>query len=246
MGFRPKDAVRQAAGFTLLELLGVIGIIAVLVALLFPVFRRVKDSANSATCVSNLRQFGAANGMYAADHDGWMTPCVKAGQSFVTNFGAQRIMWFESLLPYVGGPDQIPSGFGDDFAMPGSYFCPSSQIFGSGQEIFDNNGTPGFRITSYAYNARIGGYTIWHGGAIGDAYADRKVFNCPNPAKIVMMADSIRVYFDQNQNNWENAFPQRHAGGDNVLYVDGHVDRIDASTISKEEWEENFLVLGWR
>ena len=51
---------RRVTGFTLIELLAVIAIIAVLAVLLFPAFGRARKSAQTAQCVSNLRQLGAA------------------------------------------------------------------------------------------------------------------------------------------------------------------------------------------
>ncbi len=54
------DTVCTRHAFTLIEVLTVIAVIAILAALLFPVFGRVRKSADNAKCVSNLRQLGAA------------------------------------------------------------------------------------------------------------------------------------------------------------------------------------------
>lgn len=55
--------------FTLIELLVVIAIIAILAAILFPVFAQAKVSAKKAASLSNLKQQGLANIMYATDVD---------------------------------------------------------------------------------------------------------------------------------------------------------------------------------
>jgi prepilin-type N-terminal cleavage/methylation domain-containing protein/prepilin-type processing-associated H-X9-DG protein len=66
--------VLRYAGFTLVELLVVIGIIAVLVGILLPALSRAKQSGQSVTCLSNLRQIVQACQLYANDNDGTIIP----------------------------------------------------------------------------------------------------------------------------------------------------------------------------
>jgi len=62
----PRSPVLRSA-FTLVELLVVIGVISALIAILLPTLRRARQAADSAACLSNLRQIGQASAMYRHD-----------------------------------------------------------------------------------------------------------------------------------------------------------------------------------
>ncbi|CAN5504718.1 hypothetical protein BH09PLA1_BH09PLA1_11430 [soil metagenome] len=102
-----RGPVRRTApsrGFTLVELLVVIGIIAVLISVLLPALGKARRSAQTAACLSNLRQLGQAYHMYAGANKGFLPYVAYPGWGpFASDPpGTPVIHWFEALAPYVG------------------------------------------------------------------------------------------------------------------------------------------------
>jgi prepilin-type N-terminal cleavage/methylation domain-containing protein len=104
MSHKPKAA--KMSGFTLIELLVVIAIIAVLAALLLPVLSRVKASAKSAVCKSNLKQIGLALHFYVCDF------AVYPLWLYEANNPTNDIWWGDFLTPYLGREMPFCPGYG--------------------------------------------------------------------------------------------------------------------------------------
>jgi prepilin-type N-terminal cleavage/methylation domain-containing protein/prepilin-type processing-associated H-X9-DG protein len=84
--------------FTLIELLTVIAIIAILAAVLFPVFAQVREKGRQTSCLSNLKQLGAAMQMYSQDYDERLSPVVGREPSHRTWY---QMSWMNLIQPYV-------------------------------------------------------------------------------------------------------------------------------------------------
>jgi prepilin-type N-terminal cleavage/methylation domain-containing protein/prepilin-type processing-associated H-X9-DG protein len=68
------NQTNHANAFTLIELLVVISIISLLISILLPALGAARKAARAMQCLTLLKQMGAANHMYAADHRGWYIP----------------------------------------------------------------------------------------------------------------------------------------------------------------------------
>ncbi len=142
----------KSRGFTLIELLVVIAIIAILAAMLLPALSHAKLEAQEAGCLSNLKQWGLSEQMYAGDNkDGLPTDGMGDSEEYTGTFpygtAADPTAWFNQLPPYwagkplasyasnrvnyaTGSPTSVeydympfPGGAGSPF-----WFCPGIQM----------------------------------------------------------------------------------------------------------------------
>src|SRR5215469_2334728 len=93
--------LRQAdgSGFTLVELLIVIAVIAVLMGIFLAAFAKARQTANSVSCESNLRQWGMATQIYASENNGFLP---RRGQGVGPTFQIARPAdWFNALPPIL-------------------------------------------------------------------------------------------------------------------------------------------------
>lgn len=148
----PFHSSPRRRGFTLIELLVVIAIIAVLIALLVPAVQKVREAANRASCLNNLRQIGIAmlnfhdqrgvfpsNGgkdttatifMTKTDPPGYgcATPCSWGVAQPSLSPELQTGSWAYSILPYVeqDAAAQLGTGpTGGQGVGVKTYVCPS-------------------------------------------------------------------------------------------------------------------------
>jgi prepilin-type N-terminal cleavage/methylation domain-containing protein/prepilin-type processing-associated H-X9-DG protein len=215
--------------FTLIELLVVIAIIAILAAILFPVFAQARDKARSASCLSNLKQWGIAAGMYTQDYDQMFVPPFHYAVPAVV---ANDIDWWDDLLQPYTKNRQIA-------------LCPSKswdQGFAPARNKLYGTGTVKTKRMSYGINT----VEDWGGFAPAWRAADHHGFRNPNrngnpqvglgisesvigdPAGSIWICDNDMEelwadwFFDFNPDPWVRAKYERHNLGFNAVYADFH------------------------
>ncbi|MCH8977665.1 MAG: prepilin-type N-terminal cleavage/methylation domain-containing protein [Armatimonadetes bacterium] len=153
--------------FTLIELLVVIAIIAILAAILFPVFAQAKDSAKSASDLSNVKQLGIAVAMYTADNND-LYP-LGHGEGILSGNVVHGYNWYK-YVPYDWSDTtsqdfrkSVSTTFVMNTIQP---YVKNNQIMASpGQAEYVYRGTeivvPGKRkgTTTYSYNGVLQSYS---------------------------------------------------------------------------------------
>lgn len=232
---------KKRSAFTLIELLVVIAIVAILAAMLLPVLARAKERANRTACLSNLRQWGLALGMYLDDNNqvfpDFSIPGSAAGAPggysqdniqwtdllAFADAGSGNSAWFNALPAYVSRPPlwlyaANPTNFVEGRNL---FNCPSS-VFLAGEV------NPLVRVAfSYGINFRA------TNGAVPVGLPFRSIV-VRHPSAFVFFSD-VRAnsheapFFGANPGNdlgaprgSLNHLSARHNAGANLTFLDGH------------------------
>jgi prepilin-type processing-associated H-X9-DG protein len=205
-------------------MLVVIAIIAVLAAIAFPVFGRMRASAQAATCTSNLRTLHQASMNYAADNGGLFPMAINPTDNFAITLACQGYLglsgsgYWERLNSWVGLSQR---------RAPFALWCPAAEACEAR--------APYGNMATYSMNVFVGGDgPAWR----QNGYPTLKTWQVTTASKTSLYMDGcfapgrgydVRVgesgllpaamhppalYKDKNN-------PARSV---NVVFVDGHVE----------------------
>jgi prepilin-type N-terminal cleavage/methylation domain-containing protein/prepilin-type processing-associated H-X9-DG protein len=211
---------RTQRGFTLIELLVVTAIIALLAAILFPVFAQAREKARQASCLSNCRQIGLAVMLYTEDYD--------QTYPLYAHWPYHDQLWYETILPYTRNK--------------GIFTCPSVKVQHPADHGWNGYGVNYLHVIMYGpeWSAK------WGRANDPSLKGPQREARLPRPAETIMIADAqaekgsyagwgwTAVYcpieWPQGVTNYQAegldqtwALSDRHNGGGNYIFADGHV-----------------------
>ena len=226
-------------GFTLIELLVVVSIIAILAAMLLPAISLVRQAANGIRCQSNLRQFGIAATSYSADWDGLVLPCEGRGTISPTS----TVKWYTNVVEYLDVDPDSNSSTHEELDPTNTRMivrsCPSwkgSSGYSDSVTIASKYVNTGYGWTAYTrwpMPAQTAGQWLDGDGnlVIGNGGVNVAMSRVTKSSQRVLAGDCEPYYI---WSPWNAATPQvnvRHGGTGNVLFFDGHCERLPFTAI---------------
>lgn len=211
--------------FTLLELLIVTAIVAILVALLFPVYGRIRLTADLDASSQNVRNLQLGNQQYANDHNGAYVPLTNWDET-----GATGASWYSDpeFRQYFGLS-------GKSTVWPLSMISPRSQAVNSqGQRCMQR---------SYGYNdTTLRTHVSW---GTPNQRIQPRVTKVANPSRTIAFADAVdwQITIDgadlyPNPETYvASAIAYRYGGRAAVVFFDGH-----GGTVTRQEAVGNSLL----
>ena len=214
--------------FSLIELLVTIAVIAILAGLLLPALNSARTKANAITCANNLKQLGLAAINYATDSEDYYVPQIH----YFTEDKKSYAYWWETLvqqryIPPVKGYNGISGGGSRQMQLfpIAPLACPSEQHSATtwGSDTADR-----MKVTDYGM-----AFYLDHEKRLSETKPTDlfgKLTDFKHASKVYLAGD--RHWYKSraiNPNNADEAIRNgmmRHSEGMNMLFVDGHVNRI--------------------
>jgi len=218
---------KRCGGFTLVELAAAIFLMALLAALIASQLVSGIELSREAACLSNLRSWGVAAGLYAVDNNGKLP---RRGQGVQQVRQIERTEdWFNALPPYLGEKSYAELARSGHAPRPGSksiFICPSAVEDGRVEHFL-----------CYGMNMYL---SRW------DQPEATRVHGLPSPGTVAFMADAPGGYASTVPSAGGYSVTARHHGRANVLFLDGRVQPFDGDYLGCNRGEISHPDVRWQ
>jgi prepilin-type processing-associated H-X9-DG protein/prepilin-type N-terminal cleavage/methylation domain-containing protein len=208
--------MKREVGFTIIELLAVVVVLAILAALIVPLAGKMLAKAKAVDCVSRLSRIGIAIASYSAEHNGELPygnyRSSYPGMPFYPT-------WEDFLIEYVDASAKPMVSWS---SYKKTFVCPASP---AGSETMKAMQQGSFS-TSYTCNG-----DVLINGVAGSRALRMAAIRIPS-RNLVLACGSLRPVIPSDKLTDPRSIGfDKHPGGANLLFLDGHVERATAETI---------------
>ena len=203
--------------FTLIELLIVVFIISAIMGLVFPVLSMVREKSKQAVCMSNMGQMYKALLQYTIENDGYLPLESNSGS-------CSGEVWFKAVDRYIT-TDILPENQTEISTKEKLMLIKQDPVINTViQDKKDNTKT-------IKINTQL----------VQGSMCSRMIDSIRFPSKTVLLFDG-RINNTTVASKYDGSYgsvAQRHSRGANILFMDGHVERIqngDSDGTANEGW----------
>ncbi|OHB89742.1 MAG: hypothetical protein A3D13_01495 [Planctomycetes bacterium RIFCSPHIGHO2_02_FULL_40_12] len=203
--------------FTLIELLIVIFIILTITGLMFPVLSSIREKSKQAVCMSNMGQLFKCLVQYSIENDGYLPLDDNSGP-------CNGEVWFKAVDRYII-TDTLPENQTEISTKERLMRIKQDPVFKTiSQDEKDNT-------RSIKMNTQLAQGSMCR----------RMIDSISFPSKTVLLFDG-RINNTTVASKYDGSYgsvAQRHSRGANILFIDGHVERVqngDSDGTANEGW----------
>ena len=203
--------------FTLIELLIAVFIVFLLIGLTFPVLSMVREKSKQVVCMSNMGQMFKCFAQYVSENDGYLPLESNSGS-------CSGEVWFKAVDRYIT-TDILPENQTEISTKEKLALVKQDPVFNTvSQDKKDNTRT-------IKMNTQL----------VQGAMCNRMIDSIRFPSKTVLLFDG-RINNTSVASKYDGSYgsvAQRHSRGANILFMDGHVERVkngDSDGTANEGW----------
>ena len=218
-----KLYIKNNRAFTLIEILIVVFIIFTIIGITFPVLSTIGEKSKQAVCMSNMGQMFKCFAQYAIENDGYL-PLEDNSATSDSGTPCGSEVWFKAVDRYII-TDILPENQTEISTKEKLILIKQDPVFNTvAQEKKDNTRT-------IKMNTQLAQGSM----------CSRMIDSIRFPSRTVLLFDG-RINNTTVASKYDGSYgsvAQRHSRGANILFIDGHVERVkngDSDGTANEGW----------
>lgn len=234
--YSKMGAVKKgSAAFSLLELLTVVAVLGILAALLLAGQKKALRQAGLTNCAANLRQISVGFNLYNSENDGTFPPHWGVGPS------GDVIAWYGFIAPYFVGMKTPQETMSKVFHCPTNPRPREADInyLSTARNVDQSYGYNYSYLTSNPeWSQKLRAHTISDktkfvlAGDIPTFKQESDIVRFPSSATDVRLYPAVTPDLSAL-----NGVSQRHGGGANFLFLDGHVEYQISRVFARDNYD---------